>query len=326
MSTISSLSSQYGYSTRLYGYGQQNQNSGGSTVDELMRQASDTQETQREQSRRQESYGLAFDPGMMQAMMDGGQQMGTTQDQSEMIAAMDTDSDGTITKEEFVGARPDDVSESMAENLWNSFDTESAGSLSTDDLQTAMAKGPHGPPPPPPSDDTSEDDSSSDLTETDPLQSILSQLLNSTKESEETGLSDQISAMDTDGDGTVTKEEFVAARPDDVSESMAENLWDRFDTEGIGSLSTTDLQTAMESSPPPEGPDGMGGPRQAAFQSLLDQLESSSTTTEETTTTDSTTSSQNTALQALLEAIKAYDSTAGYEATKNVLSSVMSLA
>lgn len=219
MSTISSLSSQYSYSTQLYSYGRQNQKSDSSVVNELMRQTEGPQESQRDQSRRQESYGLNFDPSMMQAMMNGGQQTGATQDQSDMISAMDTDSDGTITKDE-----------------------------------------------------------------------------------------------------------FIAARPDDVSESMAENLWDSFDTEGVGSLSTSDLQTAMASDPPPGGSGGPGGSSQSAFQSLLDQLGSSSTTTDSTASTDSTSSSQNAALQALLEAIKAYDSTAGYEATKNVLSSVLSLA
>jgi hypothetical protein len=38
---------------------------------------------------------------------------------SEMYDKMDADGDGSVTQEEFVAARPDDVTEKMAANLYN---------------------------------------------------------------------------------------------------------------------------------------------------------------------------------------------------------------
>lgn len=148
----------------------------------------------------------------------------------DRVTAMDSDGDGTITQDEFVASRPDDVTEEMATNLWNSFDTEGVGSLSTDDLTTAMSSGMQGPPPPPPMEETSttEDTASTDSTSS----------------------SDSVSAMDTNGDGYVSESEFLAAKPGDVTDEMAQNLWDSFDTEDTGSLSTSDLATAMASNAP----------------------------------------------------------------------------
>nr|WP_245355711.1 EF-hand domain-containing protein [Rhizobium leguminosarum] len=47
-----------------------------------------------------------------------------------------------------------------------------------------------------------------------------------------------LSELDTNGDGLVTLDEFMAGRPDDVTESQASQLLDLLDTSGTGSLST----------------------------------------------------------------------------------------
>ncbi|MBX5156723.1 MULTISPECIES: EF-hand domain-containing protein [unclassified Rhizobium] len=132
-------------------------------------------------------------------------------DQSaSLISDLDTDGDGLVSKAEFVAGRPSDVTEDQAGTLFDSFDSESAGSLSVDALTEAMSsqssQRPDGPPPPPPADN----DQSASL----------------------------LSDLDTNGDGLVTLDEFMAGRPDDVTESQASQLFDLLDTSGTGSLST----------------------------------------------------------------------------------------
>ncbi|MBB3647701.1 Ca2+-binding EF-hand superfamily protein [Rhizobium sp. BK619] len=130
---------------------------------------------------------------------------------SSLLSDLDTDGDGLVSKAEFVAGRPSDVSEDQAGTLFDSFDSESAGSLSVDALTEAMSaqssQRPDGPPPPPPAED-------------EQTASLLSDL-------------------DTDGDGLVSLDEFMAGRPDDVTESQASQLFDLLDTSGTGSLSTS---------------------------------------------------------------------------------------
>ena len=130
---------------------------------------------------------------------------------SSLISDLDTDGDGLVSKAEFVAGRPSDASEDQAGTLFDSFDSESAGSLSVDALTEAMSaqssQRPDGPPPPPPAED-------------EQTASLLFDL-------------------DTDGDGLVSLDEFMAGRPDDVTESQASQLFDLLDTSGTGSLSTS---------------------------------------------------------------------------------------
>lgn len=129
---------------------------------------------------------------------------------SSMLADLDTDGDGLISKAEFVAGRPSDVTEDQAGTLFDSFDSEGAGSLSVDLLTEAMSAQQSdradGPPPPPPSAD---DDQSASL----------------------------LSDLDTNGDGLVSLEEFMAGKPDDVTESQASQLFALLDSSGTGSLS-----------------------------------------------------------------------------------------
>jgi|GEM_PF-590958 len=246
MSSISGLTSNMsGYLSRLYAQGSQEDSKVNGTDKQsdqstqgiatlvacLQQNAANTTQSVDSSSGSLSSLG-SLDSSTLRGAMRG--QETTATDLSDQITAMDTDSDGTVTKEEFLAAKPDDVTDEMATNLWDSFDSESAGSLSTSDLQTAMESGRMQGPPPPPSDMASTED---------------------TDETSETTTDSFISAMDTDGDGIVTKEEFLAAKPDDVSTEMATNLWDSLDTEGTGSLSTDELETAMAAGrsdgPPP---------------------------------------------------------------------------
>ncbi|MGO8536241.1 hypothetical protein ACC756_39345, partial [Rhizobium ruizarguesonis] len=46
-----------------------------------------------------------------------------------------------------------------------------------------------------------------------------------------------LSDLDTDGDGLVTLDEFMAGKPDEITESQASQLFSLLDTSGTGSLS-----------------------------------------------------------------------------------------
>lgn len=137
---------------------------------------------------------------------------------SEMYDKMDADGDGAVTQEEFVAARPDDVTEEMAANLYNSFDTDTSGSLTESEFETAMNQAP--PPPPPPPGGGGGMGSSTEDSQT-------------------------FSELDTNQDGVVSAEELAAARPEDVSEEMAANLFKSLDTDGSGGLTETEYAAKM---------------------------------------------------------------------------------
>lgn len=65
---------------------------------------------------------------------------------------------------------------------------------------------------------------------------------------------DMFASMDADEDGKVTEAEFVAARPEEVSEEDAAALFASFDEEGTGSLTEAQLAEAQEAMGPPPPP------------------------------------------------------------------------
>ncbi|WP_033068555.1 EF-hand domain-containing protein [Thalassospira australica] len=70
------------------------------------------------------------------------------------------------------------------------------------------------------------------------------------------------SDMDTDGDGTLTKTEFMEAAPEVASDEMSENLWNLMAGSETDSMSEDDYLAAMKppGGMPPKGQDGeIGG-------------------------------------------------------------------
>ncbi|MFH1804225.1 MAG: hypothetical protein ABID63_04975 [Pseudomonadota bacterium] len=61
---------------------------------------------------------------------------------------------------------------------------------------------------------------------------------------------DMFANLDSDGDGLLSKEEFLAGKPDDVSDEQAENLWNRMAGDDATSIGENDFLTAMASRPP----------------------------------------------------------------------------
>ncbi|MDP2698606.1 hypothetical protein [Thalassospira sp.] len=61
---------------------------------------------------------------------------------------------------------------------------------------------------------------------------------------------DMFANLDSDGDGLLSKEEFLAGKPDGVSDEQAENLWNRMAGDDATSIGENDFLTAMALRPP----------------------------------------------------------------------------
>lgn len=235
-----------------------------------------------------------------------------------LFSKIDTNKSGTVSKEEFVVGRPDDVSAEDAASLFSKIDETGSGELTQDTMNSLF----------------SQNNALSSTT----FQALTDAIEAESSSSQNGSLSDMIAAMDTDNSGTITQEEFVSARPSDVTEEMAENLWNSFDTEESGSLSTETLTTAMASSQgaPPPPPSGGGSSEEDTTTSTLDtngdgivslaeRLAGSVTDSEESTesaaTTQTTEETISTIVQTFLDTIRSYDKTAGYNNNEEALMS-----
>ena len=56
----------------------------------------------------------------------------------QLFASLDSNQDGKISETEFVAGRPKDMSESDAENLFKSIDTQSSGALTKDQFAEGL--------------------------------------------------------------------------------------------------------------------------------------------------------------------------------------------
>lgn len=153
----------------------------------------------------------------------------------QLLSRLDTDSSGDVTKEEFVTGSGGN--ESTAATLFDALDSSGSGAMSLDDLASAFQ-------------------SMSSLMQ--------STLLGAQEASGGRGPggdpSRMFSDLDTDGDGALTKEEFLAGRPDDVSEEDAEALWEKV-SGGAESVTGDEFAEGMKAAGPPAGgppPGGMG--------------------------------------------------------------------
>lgn len=236
-----------------------------------------------------------------------------------MFSSMDTDGSGTVSQDEFVAARPDDVSETDASNLYASMDTDGTNALTEDQLDAGMEAN---------KPDNSDTSGLSTNLSSDLISSLMQLLQNmqtgaasattadssssdsTSSVSSATGsppsAADMFSAMDADGDGSVTEAEFVSARPSDMSEEQATSLYNSIDTEGTGSITETQLADSMGApqGPPPPPPEDS----ETVASSTDTSSDTSSSSSTSSTTSSSSSSSANTTdlLAQLLEAIKAY--------------------
>ena len=151
-----------------------------------------------------------------------------SQSETDYFNSLDTDSSGTLSQTEFTAARPDDVTEDMANNLFTQLDADGDGSLSTEEL-AAKDAAPNVAPPPPASEEES------------------------------------ISSLDTDGDGVISQAEFLAGRPDEVTEEDATNLFSQVDSDGDGVVSEEELTASRQADKMPPPPAMSSGDSDSTF-------------------------------------------------------------
>lgn len=151
-------------------------------------------------------------------------------DPSEMFSTLDANGDGTLTEEEFVAGRPDDVSEEQAQAFYAELAGENSTGVTLDQFADALA--------------SVRPQDGGGIGRPDPSQLF--------------------SDLDTDGDGLLTREEFVAGRPEGVSEDEAAALYQKLVGDSADGVTEQQFSAAMTQTggaggPPPAGGGGGGG-------------------------------------------------------------------
>jgi Ca2+-binding EF-hand superfamily protein len=232
-------------------------------------------------------------------------------DTAELFSKLDTNGDGSVTRDEFVSGRPENVSEDQAGSVFDSLaasaSASDSSSLTQSQFTQALEK--NGPPPPLSEASDSSSDSSSDQTSEQTLiaqvlaalQQALTSITDSSSTTSSTSSSSStasasstngradpaelFSKLDTNGDGSVTRDEFVSGRPDNVSQDQASSFFDRLTSSSSDSSGMT----------------------QSQFVSAFAQNAAASSSESSATTTSSSTSS-TALLDQLLRAIDSYRS------------------
>ncbi len=218
---------------------------------------------------------LEFEAGLSKLSQDMKSRRAEGKEQ-ELFSKIDTNGDGSVSKEEFISNRPEEMTEEQATSSWSKLDTDNTGSLTEDQFASAMKT--QGSPPGPPPEGIDGSDSGS------------AKLAGSTDSSKASSrLSELFSKIDTNGDGSVSKEEFISNRPEEMTEEQATSLWSKLDTDNTGGLTESQFSSAMEAQRPHHG--HHAGPPPTAAAGTSD----SSTATSSTSSTDSSDSTQSTA-------------------------------
>jgi len=171
-----------------------------------------------------------------------------SQHQAKMFAKVDTDGSGGVDQTE-LGSMLSDISEKTgvslgdAKELFSQMDSNSDGSLSSDELDTGM----QALMPPPPST----------------MEFAQSRSMGGSGGSQD----DLFAKVDTDGDGAVSQDELKVLT-DKIEEDTGQDLSEDFaklDTDGDGALSQTEFESGRPQPPQggqaAQGPEGAGGPR-----------------------------------------------------------------
>ena len=170
--------------------------------------------------------------------------------QKSLFGKLDSDQNGTLSSNEFVAGRPKGTSEAQATALYAKIDVDGTNALTEDQLRDGMeSERPYRKP-----EETLSSEAMSALM-------LMSQQNGSFGAFGGNSAADLYAEMDTDGDGSVTAAEFVAARPDDVSEEDATALFKSIDTEDAGSITEEQFAAGMRPAggPPPGGMGGASG-------------------------------------------------------------------
>lgn len=197
---------------------------------------------------------------MIQGLSGSGS--GYTAQLTRMLSKLDTNSDNSISRDEFIAGKPKDASAEKAGSLFDKLDSQKAGSLSLTDMASAFQQ----------------------------MASTMQSSLLGAQEARDGDRSppprgdgngppdpgEMFGKLDSDGDGTVTRAEFVADRPDQVSEEQAGSFFDKIaGSSSSDGLSQDQFVEGMKKAGPPDGGQqagGLFGTSGSAASSQTDQL------------------------------------------------------
>ena len=186
--------------------------------------------------------------------------LSTMQSPSNLFGKIDGNADGTVSKDEFLSGRPNDVSESQAADLFGAIDSDSSGDISEAELSAHFTENA-------PAEDSSRTNIAGNLSD-EMLSALLALLTGATENSAPAdaddggapSASEQFSAMDSDGDSLVSAAEFLAAKPDNMSEDQALALFNGIDDEGTGSITLEQFEASMTPAAGTPQPAATGAP------------------------------------------------------------------
>jgi len=173
--------------------------------------------------------------------------------QKELLARLDSNSDGSVDQDELSSALSQKSDNGILVSLRKNFsdlDSDDSGSLSSEEM-AAMA-----PPPPPPRDQppsTELADALISALDSDGDGAISSDELSSGLTSAGSSAdSNQIfSALDKNQDGSVSQDELVASLtppPPPPQQASSDDLFSQLDSDGDGSISSDELTSALQAS------------------------------------------------------------------------------
>lgn len=173
--------------------------------------------------------------------------------QKELLAKLDTNSDGAVDQDELKSALSQKTDDGLLVSLSKNFadlDSDNSGSLSSEEM-AAMA-----PPPPPPRDEapnTELADALISALDTDGDGAISSDELSTglTSAGSSADSKEIFSALDKNEDGTVSKDELAASLtppPQPPQQASSDELFSQLDTDSDGSVTATELSSALQAS------------------------------------------------------------------------------
>lgn len=227
-----------------------------------------------------------------------GQQGNPTQHIADMFAKLDTDSDGTLSRDEFVAGRPEGISE------------EDAGKL-FDDLSSAAGV-----------------EDGEGLTQAQFAQGIEANRPQGGGRGGKSGGNSEeaFDELDTNKDGIVSLDEFLAGKPENVSEEDAKSLFDKL-TDGDSESGLTKDQFVSgiaEQGPPPKTEEAKADDQSEMLKQLLAMLQSEDKSARGSANGSSATSMSS--LEQFVQAMKAYQSASQQAYAASIVSTVQAAA
>lgn len=192
---------------------------------------------------------------------------------TRILARLDTDGSGSVSKQEFVNGRPKDANQELPAKLFDALDSSGSGSMSLADLSTAFQQ----------------------------MSSIMQATMVQTQESAASGQgggnvlglglgrghgapdpAQMFAALDANGDSSLTQQEFLAGKPDEVSTEQAKAMWSDIAGDNTDGLTRDQFVEAMTNSGPSRTPpdalnveDGTVDNRLQQLMTVLDTYRSS---------------------------------------------------